>query len=407
MFGSKVTGKTIKLQLAVNTAQFGRTFQDRTHRFAIKPVPATAEYAGQTIYNLNVRGKRGNIVQTYPATEYDFTPNKLHCSEGEYVHIQWTGSNTNPNNNDGQGRQGSDRSNIVPMKPKNYEEPTNVNPTGSASGTARTDVTTPATYGHLGNSYPDLISGDADASGNFLGMTKDDLKALAILDKGDGGGQFGGEMSELDDAGTYFDLPPQKCGKLGYYNYVCTRNNNFSNRSQKGKIEVTTKAKYFARVGLSGGLIQGPTESQMLWVPAQALSASQDLQTEYSQPLDFTWEDQKVQNPQSRVIEIKPAYIPLVEGEVIYQTIEYNRSAYAAVNVFYSESSTGPWEKLSRKDVDFSGGVANVSITKGGYYVVEKKVHGGYVMLTLVLFGLAGAGAYFFYKKKKGRYRRS
>jgi len=30
------------------------------------------------------------------------------------VHIQWEGSNTNPNS-DGEGRQGTDRSNIVPI----------------------------------------------------------------------------------------------------------------------------------------------------------------------------------------------------------------------------------------------------------------------------------------------------
>lgn len=101
----------MKLKLAINTQQYGRVFQDRSHVFAIRTPPE--ELKNKKIYNLNVRGKRGNIVQVYPAVEYDFVPNRLETSINDYIHIQWTGSNTNPNNNDGQGAAGSDRSNIL------------------------------------------------------------------------------------------------------------------------------------------------------------------------------------------------------------------------------------------------------------------------------------------------------
>ena len=150
------------LELAINTAQYGRTFQDRSHVFSVRPRPAGVP-ADARIYNVNVRGKRGNIVQVYPAVEYDFVPNDLVINQGDFVHIQWTGSNTNDPNNDGQGLRGTDRSNVVQI--------------------ASRGVNYPLRLGNM-TMWPNVT--------NYFEM----VRSFATLNQG---------QAELDDAATHYD----------------------------------------------------------------------------------------------------------------------------------------------------------------------------------------------------------
>ena len=83
-----------------------------------------------------------------------------------FLNLRWTGSNTNPNNNDGQGRAGTDRSNIVLLRGPNYDEGNGMATRGSPA------------IGHWGNSYPAHLDDDII----FLGLSREDRQSVATLD---------------------------------------------------------------------------------------------------------------------------------------------------------------------------------------------------------------------------------
>ena len=89
---TKAVDRHTDLQLALNTAQLGRTFQDRSHVFLLKPRTFLPEkYQHSTIKYIFGMGKRGNIVQTYPAMEYRFFPEILEVTTDDLVCFVWSG----------------------------------------------------------------------------------------------------------------------------------------------------------------------------------------------------------------------------------------------------------------------------------------------------------------------------
>mmetsp|Transcript_8731 Transcript_8731/g.16986 ORF Transcript_8731/g.16986 Transcript_8731/m.16986 type:complete len:796 (-) Transcript_8731:539-2926(-) len=202
------------LGLAINTHQTGRTFQDRSYVFNVAPAPEG--YQDARIVNLNVRGRRGNIVQSYPATEYDFTPVNLNLASSDYVHIQLHGSdfNDNRNANNGEGWQYSDRHNLVQSN-------------------------------NRGMSYP------KHHQNIDMWATTDEAKKWAWV--GQNPANCDPAVNDDDNQNAYkncgkLNMSPQRFPqnpadglvsfKKGTYYYYSTRNNNFSNRSHKAQIKV-------------------------------------------------------------------------------------------------------------------------------------------------------------------------
>lgn len=286
------------VSLAVNTNQYGRTFQDRSYSFSIKGIPDssmetdnyrdTFQYSrdlvddnlkgGGKIYNVNVRGKRGNIVQVYPSVEYDFVPNALKLGQFDMIHFQWTGSDYNPRRgcNNGEGgppdpndyvssananlNSRADRSNVVfqdfmsMQTPKDYlgYDPLNNDLTLSQKIAAEKEAL-------LANA-PCYKSGD---SVEIMDMCYELLVRLSYLNQqADIGalllrqGRQCLTEEELENLNnnqiaenhplncakmnakpfTYFDGGLMMLRKMGFFPFFSSRNNNFSNRDQKGVI---------------------------------------------------------------------------------------------------------------------------------------------------------------------------
>jgi hypothetical protein len=235
---SNSADQTWTLRLNIDTSQFCRTFQDRSFMFYV-----TAQPVGHVgpIYNLGVRGKRGNIVQTYPATEYDFTPNTLNINIGDFIHFQWTGCDTNPTGNDGTGIQGTDRSNFVLLNPStqgngrtNYPKPFNqVDVWGYTGSAMAQDLTFKMAYINQYNNAQCTSQTDTNCCFTQAQLT-------AIYSQTGDATQDPQNCGVLNAPGAnYFDAGLVQMSTSGTYNYMSTRNNAFTNRSQKGAVTIT------------------------------------------------------------------------------------------------------------------------------------------------------------------------
>jgi len=236
------------LRLALNTAQTGRTFQDRSHVMRVMKktdTPSAAQLnAAPKVVNVNVQGKRGNIVQTFPAVEYDFWPKIVNLNVGDCAAFQWTGSNTHNNGNPagdgqagdaGEGRGGSDRHNLMQLMDKNSTFPAPLDKNVVDDFFANSIVFRTYTGEQVSTT---TASGGRDAQAYFMsgGFWQREAEIGTNADvNNDDPGELDVLLNNTPASMRGMTVCPQKAGT---YEFTCTRNNNFSNRDQKLTINV-------------------------------------------------------------------------------------------------------------------------------------------------------------------------
>ena len=293
------------VSLALNTNQYGRTFQDRSYVFSIKPDPRTQAQkdAGVTIYNLNVRGKRGNIVQTYPAVEYDFVPNDMNLNLNDMVHFQWTGSDYNPRRgcNDAEGgppdgnpnhNSRADRSNLIEMTDMDMNFPRDVKTAAALQGktmfvdeNGNPDMATVMKMAFLDQKRNLALTGRRC-------MTREELEAINNRNARENS-EF--NCAKINAAYTpYFDGGLVTMRAKGAFTYFSSRNNNFSNRDQTGRICVgvtcqeatATSPRGIDNTIDNGG---GPTIAQIYSAPVITAAQVEEILAE--ETFDFNAKD--------------------------------------------------------------------------------------------------------------------
>ena len=233
--GVDADGDGLTLQSAINTNQYGRVFEDRSFVGHImdedgiaagRRLQSRADYEIEAdecseVHNLMIRGKRGNIVQSYPSVEHDFLPNVLIAEVGDCIHLQLWLTDNDPPNNAGEGLPGSGRANLELMASEDKNKPV-----------TRFDDQNFFDYPEIMFRWGFLGQEDITANNGGPGC----LSEQNIDDNQNE--QNAANCGKLNPMGPYYDAGLKELTRAGHWAYQSTRENNFSNRSQKAEIIV-------------------------------------------------------------------------------------------------------------------------------------------------------------------------
>jgi len=206
--------------------------------------------------------------------------------------------------------------------------------------------------------------------------------------------QFGGENSELDDVGTYFNMKPFQATTNGIYHYLCTRNNNFSNRDQRARLIIGDLSKVTGYLGTAGGTVDG--DGATVRAGSGSLTSLSTVTLTSSGPSvhpESTFGDV----PASDYIELLPIVLPIATGATIQLDISYKPNALGKATTYRAATYTGSWETVG---ASYTESTASVSTNQGGIFVVSTKTNWGAVVgVTIAVLAIIFGVIFFFYRR--------
>jgi len=208
-----------------------------------------------------------------------------------------------------------------------------------------------------------------------------------------------GNMEELDDAGTTFCIEPVKAEALGGWNFICTRNNNFSNRSQKGTLIVSNAYTDQVSATSAGFFSDAQAGQAKIVILPQSVKEGDSLDFEIT-----TWLNRE---EDSTIVQLSGAdggEFPsdvLEDGRYIEMWIPYTAKSLSYPKAYFRPTSDDEWTEHSKASIENEAGThyGVVQVTEGGYYTIQNKPD-ALAYAAIILGGLVFATAMFFVIKK-------
>merc|ERR1712156_1082221 len=170
----------------------------------------------------------------------------------------------------------------------------------------------------------------------IAGFSLDAAEALCTGRRDPGAVNDFGNMEELDDAGASFSMEPQQATQIGCWNYVSTRNNNFSNRSQKGTICVDEGAYSSGDVGPNGDNVV--TNVGWISVPPNTVS---NIQT-------FSMQSEPKTGAASEEVWIEPVDMELADdADQIEIAIAFEQRALYSPKLVHRKTQSGEYSEVT------------------------------------------------------------